>query len=388
MRDTDIQHFASATRTPSCGDSQTLVLEALGIPLPNLERLEMAVRKDLSINPPYRIWSWEDSVPTGHRIAISDQLYSCVESISANLIEAQLHWFEFLDWMERANELVSIYCPPRNRNALEILIPRSKSMHEGDVIRSLCSSLDCLAGAIIVITALKMNVLKADFVGVRNKLKQIHESKVDPPILNRSMQSSFANDFEKMIVSSGPKGWVDWMHCYRNMVVHRGRRLSCGQFIENGEGNALGQSGRFRWINHLPIDPHRSDFEDLSGQEPFENSPLKRSLLEEDSQTTIKGLLESTINLVELTSASLFYIWTIRRNNPSQVVQPESQWTTAAARTQFSGYKPKEYEIPREGMSIVANPVLDTRLRAASLDDESRKQRETFKSDLRCLIGD
>ncbi len=348
----------------------------------------MAVRNDLSINPPYGIWWWEDSVPTGHRIAISDQLHSCVESVSANLIESQLHWFEFLDWTERANELVSVCCPPRNRNALEILIPRIKSMHEVGVIRSLCSTLDCLAGVIIVITALDMNVLRADFVKVRNKLKKIHGSKIDDSTLNRSLQSSFSKDFEEMVVSSGPNDWVDWMRSYRNMVVHRGRRLTRGQFIKSSEENALGPSGQIRWINHLPVDPNRSDIEDFSGQGSSKDSLLKRSLLEEDSQTTIKGLLESTINLVESTSESLLHIWAIRRNNPSQAAQPESQWTRTAARTRFSGYKPKEYEIPREGMSIVANPVLDTRLRAASLDDESRKQWETYKSNSRCLIGD
>ena len=372
MRDTDIQHFASATRTSSAGDSQTLVLEALGIPLSKLERLEMAVRTDLSTNPPYRIWRWEDSIPTDHRIAIIDQLYSCVESISENLIESQLHWFEFLDWMERANELVSVDYPPRNHNALEILIPKSKSMHEADVIRSLCSSLDCLAGAIIVITALNMNVLRADFRKVRNELRRIHRSRIDDSMLDRRLQSSFANDFEKLIVSSGPKDWVDWMLSYRNMVVHRGRRLSCGQFIENTEGNILGTHGRFRWINHLPIDPNRSTIEAFSGQESSGDSPLRRSLLEEDSQTTINGLLKSTINFVESTSESLFHIWTIRHNDPNQLVQPASQWSRTAARTQFPGYKPKEYKIPRKGTSIVANPVLGTRLRAASFDDESR----------------
>lgn len=380
MRDTDIQHFASATRTSSCGDSQALVLEALGIPLPNLERLEMAVRNDLSTNLPYRIWRWEDSIPSCHRIAIVDQLYSCVESVSANLIEAQLHWFEFLDWMERANELVAVHCPPRNRNALEILIPRVKSMYEGDVIRSLCSSLDCLSGAIIVITALKLNVLRADFVKVRNELRKIHGSKTGESMLDRRLQSSFANDFEKLIVSSGPKDWVDWMHSYRNMVVHRGRRLSCGQFIAKNEGNALEQPRRFRWINHLQIDPNRPPIEDLRGQESSDDSPLRRSLLEEDSKTTITGLLESTITLVESTSNSLFRIWTIRRNNPSQVVQPKSQWTRTAARTQFPGYNPREHKIPRKRTSILANPVLGTRLRAASLGDESRKQWETLKS--------
>lgn len=175
MRDGDIKRLASATRTSALNDPEALALAALGIPLPNLERLETAVLKDLSITPPYGISWWKDSIPTGDRIAISDQLYACIQCISENLIEAQLHWLEFLEWRERANEFASNYSRARNRTALEILVPKLKSMHEAGVIRSLCSSLDCLAGAIIVINALDMNVLKANLLKVKSEFNQLHE---------------------------------------------------------------------------------------------------------------------------------------------------------------------------------------------------------------------
>ena len=387
MRDADIERLASATRTSPFGDPEAL--EALGIPLPSLGRLEAVVLKDLSVGPPYGIWWWEDRIPTGHRIAISDQLYSCIQSISQNLIESQLHWLEFLDWMERANQLISvsydsgepILCRPSNRIALEFLTPRVKSMHEVSVIRSLCSSLDCVAGAIIAIAALDMNVLKADFLKVKNKLKKLNESRIDELNFTKKMQASLAKQFHEIIESSGPQGWVEWMLHYRNMVAHRGRRITFGQFIRINEGNSPDSSGIFRWINHLPIDPSRSDIEVLSSQES-----LGGSLLEEDSTTTIKGLIESTISLTESTSDILLRIWIERRKNPSETVQPRSQWGSTSQRVGFLGYRPKKYKVPRDDTRILANPVLAKRLHAASLDDGSRSKWKEFNADPRCLI--
>lgn len=377
MRETDIQRLAAATRTSPLDDPQGLV--ALGIPLPNLERLDEAVLNDLTNGPPYGISWWEDSIPTGTRIAISDQLYSCIQSISQNLIESQLHWLEFLDWTKRANELSL----SGNRNALAIIAPKAKSMCQVGVIRSLCSSLDCLAGAIIAITALDEDVLKANFLRVKTKLKKLQKSRIDDLNFTRNLQVKFSEEFLRMIESSGPAGWVEWMFGYRNMVVHRGRRIESGQFVQNREALTSELPTEVRWINHFPTDPNRSDVEDFSDHES-----LDRSLLAEDSQTTINGLIKSTINLTESTSDLLFDIWNERRKSPSEVLQPGSQWGDTPERVGFLGYKPKEYEIPRKRAHLLAHPIIGKRLRAASLDDESRGQWKTFKANtLRSSVG-
>lgn len=369
MRECDIQGLAAAMRTSPLDDPDALV--ALGIPLPNLERLEAAVLNDLSNGAPYGISWWENSIPTGTKIAISDQLISCIQSISQNLIESQLHWLEFLDWTERANELGL----SGNRNALAIIAPKSKSMNQVGVIRSLCSSLDCLAGAIIVITALDMNVMKASFLNVKSRLKKVYKSRIDESNCTRILQATFCKEFHKLIESSGPTGWIEWMLHYRNMVVHRGRRIEFGQFVPNREITAPNVFEELRKINHLPTDPNRSDVEDFS-----DHKFLDRSLLSEDSQTTINGLIKSTINLTEATSDLLLHIWKKRRKSPSEVLQPGSQWGDTAERIGFLGYKPKEYEIPRKGAHLLAHPIIGRRLRAASLDDESRSQWKTFKA--------
>ena len=389
MRGADIQGLASATRTSPFDDPAAL--EALGIPLPSVERLETAVLKDLSVDPPYGISWWKDSIPTGHRIAISDQLFSCIQSISGNLIEAQLHWLEFLDWMERDNQLISVGYDsgetllylPNNHIALEFLIPKIKSMHEVGVIRSLCSSLDCLAGAIIGITALDMKILMANFLKVKNELQRLHGSRKDESILTKNLQAYFARRFHILIDSSGPQGWVDWMLHYRNMVVHRGRRINVRQTVPNSTGNPPDFSEGFRRVDRLPIDPNRSDIEVLSSQESLGNA-----LLKEDSTTTIKGLLESTIGLIESTSNLLLHVWNERRKNPREAVQPKSQWGNTAARIGFLGYEPGEVENPRKGTPLLGNPALGKRLYAASIDDKSRHEWVQFKAESGCLIRD
>lgn len=389
MRRTDRQRLASETRKAPFDDSQ--VLRALGIPLPNLERLQNAVFDDLSIGPPYGISWWKNGMPSCHRIAISDQLYSCIQSISQNLIEAQLHWLEFLDWSDQTDSLASvkcesgepIFCSTRNDDVLAYLTPRIKIMHEVGVIRSLCSSLDCLAGTIIVITALDMRVLTSGFQRVRKVLNDLRKSTPRDSNFTHTLQSSFAREFDRLIVCDKPEGWVEWMLNYRNMVVHRGRRFNTGQFVPLIGGESPSMSIPCRWINHLPIDPNRSDIEVLSGL-----NSLEQSLLAEDSKTTIQGLRESTVDLVESTSDLLFHIWTLRRKNPNQGVQPQSQWGNTAPPAGFVGYNPKEFELPSKGSPALANPILRKRLRAASLLDESRNQWRVFKADPQCKISD
>lgn len=172
------------------------------------------------------------------------------------------------------------------------------------------------------------------------------------------------------------------LHC-GNMVVHRGRRIKFGQVLPHSEVSPSASSDQRRWINHLPTDPHRSDVEVLSSQKS-----LAKALLEEDSQTTIEGLLESTISLTESTSDLLLHTWNKRRENPNEATQPKSQWGNTAKRIGFLGYKPEEYKIPQKGAPLLAHTVIGKRLRAASLGDYSRNQWKEFKADSRCQITD
>src|SRR6266850_832431 len=51
--------------------------------------------------------SWWQSVPVQERILISDYLYQCADGIGKNLVEAKLHYWEWLDARERQNNRIA-----------------------------------------------------------------------------------------------------------------------------------------------------------------------------------------------------------------------------------------------------------------------------------------
>ena len=105
-------------------------------------------------------------------------------------------------------------------------------------------------------------------------------------------QVSFAQKFEALIAMTGPAGWLDWTLQFRNMLVHRGRRIEIGQFVPRTPVlyGADGQPvPRVRVVTHLARDPSRSDVEVfLDADQP---SP---PVLTEDAEQTLRGIFAST----------------------------------------------------------------------------------------------
>ena len=72
----------------------------IGLDLRIWAQLEDAIVSDLAESPPYGIGWWAPHPGTKRRILISDQLYTCVNSVSTNMLEALLHWLEYQDAAE------------------------------------------------------------------------------------------------------------------------------------------------------------------------------------------------------------------------------------------------------------------------------------------------
>ena len=308
------------------------------------------------------------------RILISDQLYACAMSISENLTEARLHHLQFLDWRDRDSALISIEfengipIPRKARceNTLEALTPRLVTLHVAGVTRSLSSALDCLAGVVVVIIALPSNVLRSSFTRLRSDLSRM--LKKDESLLTdyEKIHAGFAQLLEKSIAQLGPKGWVEWLLNYRNMLVHRGRRIQMGQIVPldivTPDGIPVPKQ-----IIHLPLDPGRSDVEVLRNL-----NGLDSALLAEDAGTTLGGLISSASGLVEVIAKELHSIWTWRRGDPRRMTQPQEQWLESVTTSEFEGYQPGEFDISfRQGLAQ-AHPIMARRLRAAAVDDQNR----------------
>ena len=354
---------------------------ALGLVLPNLRDLEQAILNDLHESPPFGIFWWDSRMNPAHRILISDQLYTCVTSVSENLTEAGLHWLEFLNSRDRENSLISIDwengqpLPKRSRpeNALQALTSQMTTLHVTGVARALSSALDCLAATIVAIIAMPLEILTAGFKRVRQHLEKIRKKDVSSLTEHENRHAEFSEKFEESIVQSGPLGWVDWLLDYRNMLVHRGRRIQIGQIVPSEVLDSKCFPARPLQITHLPRDPKRSDVQVLRDLEG-----LDKTLLTEDAGTTLKGLIKSTSNLAEAIAKELDRFWTWRRNHPNAMVQPTKQWQESNSATEFSGYKPGEFSLAFSSSLAQLHPDLAKRLRAAAVDDQNRRRWNEF----------
>jgi hypothetical protein len=352
-------------------------MAALGIKLANWTALENEVFADFTEEPPYGIGWWAPNPGTKRRILISDQLYCCLTSVASNMTEAALHRLEYLGASERDNARladavklqggVPRIVPPRARSPYEQLTPGFMRMHEVGVIRALASALDCLAGVVIGVAALPQSILKADFGKARRKLQKIDGSWN----VGENIQA-FAVRLETAIADAGPRVWLDWTLDFRNMLVHRGRRLEHGSYRPI-EPIRYGPNGypRARRASHLPRDPGRSDVEVfLDTRWNF--------VLHEDEQQTLEGLVNSTGNLLEMVATELFELWRWRRAHAADLRQPADQWPEVASTESrlFNGYAPGSINFNPDNGSI--HPITARRLRAAALDDSTRPQWMTF----------
>ena len=167
---------------------------------------------------------------------------------------------------------------------------------------------------------------------------------------------------------AGPAGWVDWMLDYRNMLVHRGRRIQIGQLVPRVSPPAVGRerTGTSEvagvWtVQHLPRDPGRSDVEVHRGV----GDPTAL-VLTEDARTTVDGLVGSTGALIEDVAVALLGVWEDRRRNVGTMGQPDCQWGSTSDVTGFPGYQPDECPLGSPDV-VMMNPLLARRLGAASV---------------------
>jgi len=354
---------------------------ALGADTPTWELLGTTILEDLVIEPPYGIGWWAPHPGTSRRILVSDQLYACVHSTGDNLIEAALHWLEFLDCADSASERLAYAVridgggfaikAPRSENALQDVGRQLVRLHSTGIVRALAGALDCAAGAIIGVVALPARILRADFGVVRSTLRKLVK---DPSGKSHAVQVEFGKKLELLIASHGPEGWLDWALAFRNMLVHRGRRVEIGQFVPlvpvlyGPDGKPV---PRVRTITHLPRDPGRSDVEVFldSTQSP---------VLTEDAEQTLGGLLKSTKAFVEALAAELLDVWKWRKANADKVPQPAAQWPDGPSTegSGFGGYAPGSFSYSPSMMTT--HPIVVRRLRAASLDDKARPRWSTF----------
>jgi hypothetical protein len=357
---------------------------ALGVETPTWDTLGERIFADFVTEPPYGVGWWAPHPGTSRRIFISDQLDACTTSVETNMIEAAVHWLELIDAIDREdafqadviqmlNGQPQMVARPRT-TPLESLGPDVVRLHQVGVARALSGALDCAAGTIIGVMALPMNILKADFLGVMRHF----ERRPAPATEGETYQHEFGQRLIRIISQAGPTGWLDWLLNFRNMLVHRGRRIEIGQFVprlpflRDPRGRPI---IRANVITQLPQEPDRSDVD-------VHLEPNIAPVLTEDVRQTLGGAMGSVRTLIEALAEQLGAAWDWRKANPDALHQPRTQWPRVgrearADRPQpFGGYAPGTHAY--EPSQLMIHPGTAQKLAAASLFDHQRHQWQAF----------
>ena len=315
--------------------------------------------------------SWWQT-PVQERILISDYLYQCADGIEKNLVEAKLHYFEWLDLRERQNNKIAdgikfhpdgepYFKHPAAQAPIDDLINRMEGLHLCGFFRAIGSSLDCLGAVIIGVLGLDTSLRHSSIDIAERTLLAVKNSGTP----GTALQIEFRDFFEDLKKQSGPEDWLEWADQYRNMFVHRGRRLTNNEIVPR-EPRLYDSKGA--WIPRANATLHLVKYPDKSEAEALIKLEM---LLKEDADETLKGIFRSTRELEETTCDRLLSIWEERRANPTLIEQPQTQWLRKRLKQcAFSGYDPNAKEIRADVRT--GHPVMFKRLLAASADDAHR----------------
>jgi hypothetical protein len=338
MRDEDIKRL-SKPYEDAREDNDRRFHSALGADVPSAGTLVKEIFDDL--NESSLGISWWSSTNLHERALISDYLYQCAFAIEGNLAEARLHYLEFLHARERHDkriaDAVSVgldgkpsFKHPPALTPMDDLINKLESMHVCGFFQAIGSTLDCLGSVIIGVLGLDTRLRISDISKAERALNKV-ESNGTP---GNQIQLDFKAFYESIKNSSGAPGWLDFADRYRNMFIHRGRRITYNVMTPR-PSLVLDKHGRPNVITsttmHLVREPDKSDAEGMI---------RSNVALNEDAEVTLGGIFKSCRDLEEAVCERLVEIWRTRRADPSLIEQPESQWEAKIRMCNFDGYDP------------------------------------------------
>lgn len=359
------------------------LFEAFDVRLPSVQQLASTILNDLDPKV-YGVRWWAEYSELGdkRRIFISDYLYQVADSLADNLLQARCHALELRGALDqKETELVdAVRLTEQGKMTVEHPIPKSaaddlpdleRDMHLAGFFRALGSAADCLGAVIVGVAALPVDIKKASFVAALDALEGMCG---DSP--GATAHIGIKKSIAQHRHSAGPEGWLRWALQYRNTLVHRARRLGLTTLVVRSVDNHRGQnlvkpSGTplliTRPVPMPPFDPDRSDVEMWMDDD---NLPI----LTEHVITTVDGLAASMFAFVEAVTKDLEALWISRRTTPDLLVQPRVQWPLRSVPTsRFRGYSPGQVEYKPGSASM--NPTTVSRMRAAGLDGDERKER-------------
>jgi hypothetical protein len=355
----------------SAEEADRLLEARLDVQVPSVRTLADQVLGDLDAQL-HGIGWWAPHLDDKRRIFLSDYLVQLMWSFPQNLVEAALHLFEVETNHERVCDQIKHAVGPdlkvrmAPKTSLRELLPgRLVDLHAAGVFRALGSALDTLAGIVVAVGAFEQKIITMDF----DKLFK----KAIPTSPGGQLQGRIKTVVEDSVRAAGPPGWLGWTTEYRNMLVHRGRRLQLGSLVPDAGPSVLNASGtpilRARGIMHLARDPNNSDLQAFFGAT---SQPSRLSnVLEEDGVRSLGSALEAVVFVARRVSDVLLEVWQARRTAPNLLLQPRSQWPDLSIHPDaFAGFTPGS--VPVAPTSLTASPNMVLRLRAAAVESSLR----------------
>ncbi|MDY7540864.1 hypothetical protein QN345_03535 [Cryobacterium sp. 10I1] len=239
-------------------------------------------------------------------------------------------------------------------------------VYERSLYISMGSVLDCLAGAVIGISGLNVNIHRADF-GLFQPIDEINASPTSPKLrilfkslllnndVGRAEQLKTVQAFGSALVQSGPTGWTDWTLGMRNMSVHREHR---------NELISIGRERTKHTVHRLPVaNPGLSNLQGIRQT----SERLSGYHLTEDIQTTLDGIVGSLNAASAATMGAMETLWERRKRDPALISQPLGQWKLAHPVMTFRGYAPGSVKIDPGRLQLMMNPLDARRLQAGGL---------------------
>jgi len=340
--------------------------KAIAAALPKSRNLRSAIYNDLSPDT-FGIswWNSYSGLGQSRKILISDQLWQSLSSLQSNVIEAKVQLLELaVFWDSESAFMKDSVTVVNGKPVIKIppkLTPKDDlpgylaDLHLKGFLSSICSAMDCLSAVIVGVMGFKENLLKVGFGSLeRHFIEKFSYANPD--------QIQFVQKYKEIISSAGPSGWLIWAMDYRNMAMHRGRRLRLSQLkpCPSGILNSKGQMGiTTEVVQCLVRNPGVSEIESLK------DGALET--LSEPAETTLNEIFCSSLFTIEEVCTCLLAVWSSRRANPSLIAQPKEQWPRIRNGNDgsFIGYKPGTLET-KMGMAVTS-PAMVHRLKCASL---------------------
>lgn len=358
MKKDDAAHWKQRYSNSLDGPPDLRLAKFTGLPLENVVALGDEILADLS-PAIYGVGWWQHHLPARERVLISDHLLACTRAISHNILEAQAGLLAYREATADFDALLQRGCKsggewehPAPRGPWDDLVGIREDAALAAIVRALGSALDCLGGATVGVCGLPANIVRADLTTARKTLGKVAEA--DPHGLSAAMLRVFTD----AITKAGPTGWLSWLTELRNTIVHRGRRVTTISQTVIDRGRKV--EPLLESVRVLPSSPGATEVDSWA-----KTGGYFGSLLREPADTTLNGVLRSTVVTVDAVCAELRRVWARRREDQELIRQPAAQWKDEQTVAPFSGYEPDSTLMADATALAVADELL-RRLQAAA----------------------